>query len=319
MFKASLLALMLLGIVAYLIYKRRYRGLVLAAAMGALSLAIGAWAIFQSRSSTAAIGLLFLPFYALFASFMAWLFGNFRQHKNTLVRGIGWMSLLISIAIPAMLAFQGIESITKNRERDQQYQASRVEIERNKKFIAEMLAQNPGQEAVVIEQLVSAYATNRNFLLPLLESKYISPETLDRLANSDDLGIVLSALRNPLCPAKTLNRVYRTHAYPDYFFQALAAHQNTPPELLRELYRRPAKINYLNRAFAANPATPTDILSEIASSTRDKYVIQGLLKNSKLSCSLLPSIEESLKLSDQPNDQRSKAQIQALKLGPCKI
>ena len=96
----SLGALALLGIVSYLIYKKRYRGLSVALAMCVLSILVGLWAIFQSRSSTAGIGILLLPFYGLFSAIMGWLFSNLREREIQLVRVIGWGCMAISLAVP---------------------------------------------------------------------------------------------------------------------------------------------------------------------------------------------------------------------------
>jgi hypothetical protein len=311
--------LALLGIVAYLIYKKRYRGLGVALTMCVLSIAVGLWAIFQSRSSTAAIGILLLPFYGLFAAIMGWLSSNLRQREKRMVRIIAWGCLMLSSAVPLGLAYQGFQTISLNQARDAQYQESLAAIKRNKEFIAEALGKNPGHESETLEGLVAAHAADRNFLLPLLESKFISPETLDKLASDSDFGITLSALRNPRCKAETLTRIYRTHTYPDYFFQTLAAHENTPPELLAELHRRPASINGLDRSFARNPSTPPEILSEIASTTKESFVIQQLLQNPKLDCALLPHIEASLNKSERPHDDYSTREIQSLNAGRCNL
>jgi hypothetical protein len=313
----SLGALALLGIVSYLIYKKRYRGLSVALAMCVLSILVGLWAIFQSRSSTAGIGILLLPFYGLFSAIMGWLFSNLREREIQLVRVIGWGCMAISLAVPLGLAYQGFQSITLNQSRDAQHKESLASIQRNKAFISEILEKNPGRETETIEGLVAAHAADRNFLLPLLENKFISPEILDRLSNNNDLGITLSALRNPRCKPETLTRIYRTHTYPDYFFQTLAAHENTPPEILTELYRRPVTINGLDRSFARNPSTPPEILAEIASTTKESFVIQQLLQNPKLECALLSSIEASLKKSERPHDDYSAREIQSLIEGRC--
>ncbi len=316
--KISLGTLALVGIVAYLLYRKRYRGLGLALAMCILTIVIGVWAIFQSRSSTAAIGILFLPFYGLFAGGMAWLYKNLRYSERKIFHFIGWISLALSVATPALLAYNGVETISRNQTRDAMHQADLATIKRNKQFISETLATNPGRESETIEGLITAHVGDRNFLLPLLESKFVAPATLDRLANADDFGITQTALRNPACRAETLVRIYRTHSNPSYFFQTLASHENTPPEILSEIYRRPEMINGLDGAFAMNPSTPPTVLQEIISKTKDSYVVQRLLQNPKMDCRQLGLIEEALKRTERPNDNFSVAQIQALKTGLCR-
>jgi hypothetical protein len=85
---------------------------------------------------------------------------------------------------------------------------------------------------------------------------------------------------------------------------------------LSELYSGERKINWLDRSFAKNPATPSDILEKVALS-HDIYVLQGLLQNTKLSCSLLPTIDSSLAASDSPEDKYSRSTLEYLKTGTC--
>lgn len=316
--KLSLGTLVLVGIVAYLLYRKRSRGLGLALSMCILTIVVGVWAIFQSRASTAAIGILFLPFYGLFAGAMAWGYKNLQHCERKVFHFLGWISLALSVATPALLAYDGFENISQNLTRDAQQKANVETINRNKQFINDILAKNPGRESETIEELIAAHVGDRYFLLPLLESKFVAPATLDRLANADDFGITLTALRNPACRTETLVRIYRTHSNPSYFFQALASHENTPPEILSEIYRRPEMLNGLDGTFAINPSTPPDVLREIAGKTKDSYVIQRLLQNPKMDCGQLQIIEEALKRTERPDDNFSLAQIQTLKSGLCR-
>ncbi|AXS80011.1 hypothetical protein [Dechloromonas sp. HYN0024] len=304
---------------AFLAYRKRYRGLALGLSLGVLTILIGLWAIFQSRSSTAAIGILFLPFYAIFSGGMAWLYRNLMQAEHKLLRGLGWPCLALALAVPGGLVYSGFETIALNRSRDAQHQANLAEIERNRQSIKASLASNPGRETEVIENLIGEHLGQRTFILPLLESRFVTPASVDRLANSDDLGIALSALRHPACPSATLARIYRMHSYPDYFFQAIASHPNTPPDILVDLYRRPVTIMGLDRSFARNPATPRDILLEIATATKESFVVQQLLQNPKFDCTLLAPIEAALQRTERPTDSYSLSRLAELRGGPCGI
>ena len=314
-----ILLLLIAGAAVFLILKKRWRGFGVALAAFLLVVSVGIWAIFQSRSSTAAIGILFLPFYGLFAGVMAWLFANLRLAERRGWRVFGWFCLAASLAVPIALAYQGFNSIALNESRDAKYQASLLEIARNKASLTEILASNSGRERETIDALIVRHADDRNHLLPILESRFVSAEALDRLARSDDLGIALSAVRNPNCRAETLARIYRTHAYPNYFFQALAAHQNTPPDILLELYRNPVTINGLDRSFASNPATPIEVIREIMANTKESFVVQRLLENPVLDCSWLQPIEHALKRSERPEDGFSVNRLQELRSTKCAI
>lgn len=65
------IALALIAGLVFLLLKKRYRGLGLGFAMCSVVVLVGLWAIFQSRYSTAAIGILFLPFYGRLSGLMA--------------------------------------------------------------------------------------------------------------------------------------------------------------------------------------------------------------------------------------------------------
>jgi hypothetical protein len=311
------LLLFILGGGVFLVLKKRWRGLGLATGMFLSVIGIGLWAIFQSRSSTAAIGILFLPFYALFAAVMAWLFGNLRGAARPLLRLLGWICLLLSLATPAWLVTQGFQSIALNASRDEQHRAAVAAIDRNRLAIRAALGQAPGHEAEILAGLIREHADDRTYLLPILESTFVSADALDHFAAHDDLGIALSAVRNPNCRATTLARIYRTHSYPDYFFQALASHPNTPPDILSELFRRPPTIMGLDRSFAANPATPHEIIQEIIATTKESFVVQRLLHNPTLDCAQLRDIETALKRTERPEDSFSIRRITELHAEKC--
>lgn len=318
MLRFLLAALVVLFVVAAFVQiKKRYLGLGPALGMFLFVALVGVWSIFQSSSSTAAIGLLFLPFYALFSAILTWLFANMRLARRPGLRVLSWLVLLAALAVPALLVFEGVQSIHRKEMREAKHKADTQEISRNKMLIKEALARQPGREPETIKHLLDEHSGERNFLLPLLESPFADPEALDRMAASEDLGLALTAIRNPNCPAATLERIYRTHAYPDYFFQALAAHHNTPTAVLTELYRRPQTITGLDRSFAANPATPANILVEIAEQTKESFVVQRLLANPSVDCDLLVRIERALSRTERPDDSHSRSRLEALKVQKC--
>ena len=151
--------------------------------------------------------------------------------------------------------------------------------------------------------------TDRAFLLAAVPNDSVSPDLLDTLANSADLNIALEAVRNPNTRPETLEHVYRTKSYPDYFFQALAAHHHTPPNVLIELYHRPQTIMGLDIWFAGNPATPKVILNEISRTATDRNVIAALLENPSLDCGMLTKLAVTLmkrqnRDADNPNVAR---------------
>ncbi len=184
-------------------------------------------------------------------------------------------------------------------------------IKRDRELIATALKQNPGRERAWLDSSIRARMNDRIFLLAALPYDSISPEILDTLARSPDLGIALEAVRNPSTPTGTLERVYKSESYPEYFSQALAAHPRTPPDILRNLFNRNRtdSISGLDIWFAGNPATPRDILAQIARTASDTHVIGVLLENPSLDCWLQGQLARNLmnrqnRDADNPNVQR---------------
>jgi len=315
-FNFLLIPILFLAAAVILFVKRKRRGVGLAVIFFALAIAAGFWAIMQSRSSTAAIGVLFLPLVAVLPGFLAWAFRNLQVSGNAVLRILGWVCLAGACAALAAILYEGGKTIELNKTRDAQQAARTLRIDENRKTIAAMLLENKEREAAAIEQLIQEKSKDDEFLLPAMASEFVSADTLDRFARADDFGVTLTVLRNPHCRAETLARIYRTHTYPTYFHQALAAHPNTPVDILRELFNKPRDISGLDIWFAKNPATPADILLELAN-TQDINVIQGLLQNPRVDCPMLRRIEGGIRRSTRPDDSYSTSRLAELKQSIC--
>jgi uncharacterized membrane protein YqjE len=277
-----------------LAFRGRLRPALEGAAFFALAFGAGIWAIRQSLSSTAAIGFLFLPLMAMIAGLLGLASGFARSSPEKPNRIVGWVCFAAALLIVALTVNNGAQTIQRNRRRDAAYDAFAAEIARDRDTIAAALKQRPGHQREWLDSSMRARWNDRAFLLAALPNDSVSPEILDSLASRPDLGIALEAVRNPNTPSQTLVRVYRTASYPDYFFQALAGHRHTPPDVLRDLYHRPATVTGLEIWFAGNPSTPYDILADIAEKTSDPNVIAALLENKSLDCRLLTRLAVKL-------------------------
>jgi hypothetical protein len=295
---------------------RKRRGVVLAVIFFALAIVVGLWAILQSRSSTAGIGVLFLPMVAVVPGFLAWAFRNLQDSRQPVLRMLGWTCLAGACAVLGAMVYEGGKTIALNLARDAQQAARSLRIDENRKTIAAMLLENKGREAAALDQLIQEKSGDDEFLLPALASEFVPAETLDRFARKDDFGVTLTVLRNPHCRAETLARIYRTHSYPTYFHQALAAHPNTPVDILRELFNKPRDISGLDIWFGKNPSMPADLLLELAN-TQDINVIQGLLQNPRVDCTMLGRIESGIKRSTRPDDSYSTNRLAELRRTAC--
>ncbi len=283
-----------LVVVVTLVIRKDPRGLGLSLLFFALSVATGAWAILQSLSSTAGIGFLGIPLIGGLAGFLGLAFGRYRASPDLGRKIVAWLGLVAALLLFSFNIAQGVQTRTKNRVRQDKQAEFSAEVGRDRELIAAELKKNPGHERAYLDSSIKARINDRAFLLAALPNDSVPPGILDSLANSQDLGIALEAVRNPNTTGETLARVYRTKTYPDYFFQALAAHKHTPPEILSELYHRPRSVTGLDIWFAGNPSTPTEILNEIARTTSDQHVVNAMLGNPALDCALLSKLASNL-------------------------
>ncbi len=311
-----LIPIVFLVLAVILYVKRKRRGVMLAMVFFALAIAAGLWAIMQSRSSTAGIGVIFLPMVAVLPGFLAWAFRNLQDSRKLVLRMLGWSCLAGACAVIVAMVYEGGKTILLNQARDAQQAARTQRIDENRQAIAALLRENPGREAAVLARLIQEKSNDDEFMLPALASEFVPADTLDRFARNDDFGVTLTVLRNANCGAGTLARIYRTHTYPTYFHQALAAHPNTPVDILRELFNKPRDISGLDIWFGKNPSMPADLLLEL-SNTQDINVIQSLLQNPRLDCMMLGRIGGGIKRSARPDDSYSNDRLEELKRTMC--
>lgn len=307
-----------LALLVSLLIRKSPRGVGLSVLFFALAAGSGYWAITQSRSSTAGIGMIGLPFIGALGGFLGLAFGRWRSSTDAgrsvgALLGLGGAVLLVAFNIR-----EGTKTVAKNQARDVTQVAHSAEIERDRALIAAGLATNEYRQRAWIDSAIrNRPMSDRAFLIAALENDSISPGILDTLASSNDLGIALQAARNPGTNRATLRRIYMTHSYPDYFFQALAAHHNTPPEIIRELYTKPRTITGLDGWFARNPATPRDVLDKIASSSTSTWAIGQLLQNPALDCPLIEQAARNLLAAPSDSADNTAAQIEELRPTLC--
>ena len=269
-----------------LLVRARRAGLGISLIMCIATFAAGYWSIRQSRASTAAIGFLFLPSVAALSGGLALLFGRLRRHSKPSIQFVAWLYLLASIGFAGLLFVAGIRERATNERGDRQQAESLRAIEENQLKIARLIQDHAGNESAALDAEIEQHRTDRTFLIPALETSFVSEDTLDRLASDSDLGVLLSVARNRRTRSGTLERIFRTSSYPPYLFQALAEHKNTPVDVLRTIASHATPLSSLDRAFARNPATPRDILDRIAGSD-DAFALRSLLANPALDCELL--------------------------------
>jgi hypothetical protein len=306
-----------LVILVSLLAKKSPRGIGISLLFCALAAGSAYWAITQSRSSTAGIGIIGLPFIGALGGFLGLAFGRWRsspEHTHSVAAFVGLGGAVVLVAFNIR---EGTKTVAKNEVRDEKQAAHSEEIARDRALIAAALGQNEDRQRAWLDSSIRTRMNDRAFLIAALENDSISPVILDSLANSNDLGIALQAVRNPSTGRSTLRRVYFTHTNPDYFFQAIAGHPNAPPEIIRELYIKPRTITGLDGWFARNPATPRDVLEKISTTTTSTWAIGQLLQNPAVDCTLLDQAARNLSAMRSDSASQTSAQLEEVRPTVC--
>jgi hypothetical protein len=278
-----------------LLARRQFQSVLAGCLFAAAAVAITIWSIKQSHSSTAGIGYIGVPFIGSIAGLLGLAFGASLRTDRTQEKLGGALALLAAFVLGGVILKGGIETRDRNIVRNEAQAEFSAEVGRDRDSLEVQLKSRPGSERAYLDSAIRARMNDRAFLIAALPHDSISAGLLDTLANSPDLGITLEAVRNPGTASSTLERVYRTHTYPDYFFQALASHPSTPPKILRELYaQRPRPISGLDIWLAGNPSTPRDVLKALADSATETHVIAQLLENPSADCNVLGKLAKTL-------------------------
>lgn len=317
-FELTAVPLAYLGLLGWLAATGKRRGLLISFALFAATLAAGVWGIFQSRSSTAAIGLIFLPVIAGTAGLLGLAYGRSRDSTAWPARHLGRLALLAGLAIPGAELANGWWSIRRNTQRDAEHADHVRTVADHRRMLAAMLSDVGSRGPDSLERLVRLRIHDRDFLIAALDHEELSADLLDTLAGYPDQGVALLAVRNPTTRAGTLARVLRTSTYPEYFYQALAAHRHTPPEILREIRsNRTTPITGLDIWFAGNPATPNDILDEISRTSASAYVVRSLLRNPAIDCRMARQVAAGPAVAQNPKDDDLRPRAAELEATLC--
>lgn len=278
----------------------RRAGLYALIAIG-LFLVLGSYAILQVRSSTGALGFLFLPYYAMVPGGIAYALGTMHhsllhnQKKDAPSQGIKVRIgvLIVLLLFPyTWMGYNLFDTLATNKARDNERERQKVAIMENTKHMEVILKKNPGREDAVLVNMANK-TNDRTMLLPIAQSEFAPPELLDKLSRSTDFGVTVSAVSNPNALPESLERVYRTHKYPGYFFSSLAENKNTPTPILLELYGKRKQNSGIERGLARNPSVPAEIL-DILTRVSNQWLLYDLLKRPDLTCDHIDEISDTL-------------------------
>ena len=262
-----------------------------------IAIVLGSINIFSIRSSTAALGFIFLPVIALVPAVLSGLIPLFFHYKKKTADSFK-NTAVISLLILLLISFYGWQGLSthqirdKNKQTDIESSRQRDAIKNNKLELASLLAEHPGNEEKIIADKVKN-TDDRTWLIPLAGSQYTNTETLNTLAHSKDFGVVTTALRHNNIAPETIVWVFKNHTYPSYFFTTMSRNKNTPVWLLEYLYEQKHTNYGIAAALAINPSSPTTLINKLVIKP-DRRTLESLIKNPFVTCPQLINLKGQL-------------------------
>lgn len=263
--------------------------------LGAAGVAIvSLYAIFQSTSSTAGIGILFVPFEMVFGAAAGAILGyaafqavhlreGLRQGVRASAVALASLALLVASFLYLVRQAVRLQSFNRYKHADnaELLAAGAAENLRSKDhFVLSAIAANVNTPPAVLLDIA------RN---PDPELHHKRHEWID-MFDRDELAVVRKILRNPHSPVEVLSIL--SASPDDYVLSDVCADKRTAEAILRA--RCAPRNNYLVQwSVAGNPSTPVDVLEALPRS--DRYAAHGLAYNPRTP---LPILRELAKHGD---------------------
>jgi hypothetical protein len=251
-------------------------GMVLGAVLVA---ALSLYAIFHSTSSTAGIGILFVPFGMLFGGAVGAVLGFAvfqAQHLRESLRS-GLRASAVALASLALLVVS-VVYLAQQAARVKSFNGYR-HADRAEALTAGAAENLRAKDYFVLSAIVANVKTPPAVLLDIVRNP--DPELhrkrhdwLD-MFDTDELAVVRKVLRNPRSPVEVLSIL--SESSDGYVLADVCADKRTSQAILRERCS-PHKFYLVQWSLAGNPNTPVDLL-EALSRAEDHNVAHGLAYN----------------------------------------
>jgi hypothetical protein len=238
-----------------------------AAGFFVVTMIIGAWSILQSRSSTAGIGFIFLPFICLIPAAGGLVIGMGKKKSSVGLMVMGSTLVILSMVY---LIKSGLDVRTLNAKRDADYQAQLARQKAVNMELKALFEKNKGNETSALAQYYKSNSSDRAVALEILTTPYVSHELLDELSKSKDMGIALSVIRNANVTADMLENIYKNADYKDYYHSDLARNPKSPTRLLIEVAKGQNML--IPNHLLQNPNTNCEVLSVLAETVAKGYL-----------------------------------------------
>jgi len=272
----------------------RYKTATISASIGFIGAAIVMlFSVFRSTSSTAAIGVFFIPVYAAPVTVLFYIFGY------ALPDLIKWLKretselpplMKLRAVFAAVLLFSGITYVAYGIALTNTVGQLRLlsepgindflrgSIFKNNKYALGALAQNPNAQEAVLAKIAQQpdLVLHRKMwsIWPVMEGNgkglavmrlvamhnNVSTETLARLAKSPDEYVRSTVAGNEKTPVAIIRQFFDKGGY--LMEWGVAANNNAPADILMELSR--SENEYTRSAIARNSNTPVAVLAYLA-------------------------------------------------------
>ena len=250
-------------------------------------LGLGTKAILSSRASTASIGFIFLPYYSMIPSLLAGTYSYFKNRWAKFALGS------VQVVLMGAAVFQIYKVNELNASRDAENARQAVEIQKNREWVKSIEREQPTKAAELLAEKANG-STDRTILIPIAESSVATEDLLTKLSEQQDLGVLLTVVRNKNTPPEILKKIFMHSSYPPYFFQALSSNPKTPKEILLELYEKRNVNTGIEQSLASNSAIPTEIIVKLSESS-NALVLGELVRNPAIDCDTASKAFQRLK------------------------
>ena len=270
--------------------------------------------IFRSTSSTAAIGIFFIPFRAFPFFILFFIFGYCLLDLLYCLKGdVNKFSLLITlrVLVAAILLICGVSYLTygimlthtvtraRTLKRSEINGFLKNSIFKNNKFVLGAIVQNPNVPASALDRIAlmkdselyhrmwstwPVMGKNRKgfaVMRLVAMNEKTSVATLVFLSKCADGYVLSSVAGNKKTPVSILRKLYNNYLNSSFCEQELSCNPNTPAFILKKLAKTGGKYNseYTRAAVASNTNTPTEVLVQLSKNS-ESFVRSSVACNS---------------------------------------
>ncbi|GEM_PF-3579798 len=245
------------------------------------------WGVLQSRSSTAAIALVFIPIFASSCGLLTFAFFYARSKANLVFNTFAGLSVLGIFIIYGFGAYAGISEKRINDEKDQLLNA----INEQTRWINSHSPAHQGKENEWLKQELESHKNDLSFQVAAVRSAFLEDDSLRQLAESTDNRNLLSTIvvHKKVTPI-TLESIFKKHGFNDKLDVSFSMNSSTPTAILDTIYSRST---FTDQWLASNLNTSKASLRKIATIKKMTTLIP-LSHRNDLECISLKQMKTSL-------------------------